>query len=346
MSEPTSASTELAPRSGSAAVERATVRMGVVPTSIDEAWRLAQMFAEAEDMVPKQYRGKPKAIMVAMQYGAEVGLAPAQALQSIAVINGRPSMWGDRLLALIVASPLYVNHDEYFEVFSDVVTKEPDPNDPAKLVSKTVRVSERRAGLTVDDLKKDDTTAICTFVRRGKPEPVTRRFSVGQAKKANLLGKEGPWQQYPDRMLQLRARGFAARDTFPDVLSGIQPAEEMRDTPPDVDVINIPTVHRRSEQAAPASEAPPAAVPPPASSFTSPAEPYVTVGKVRALDRLLTDVSVVLDNGARIAINTASDDADVAIEELQKFVGTDHRVRFTCDQTVGGLWLRDFRLDE
>jgi hypothetical protein len=32
-------------------------------------------------------------------------------------------------------------------------------------------------------------------------------------------------------MLQMRARGFALRDAFPDVLKGLQSAEEARDTP-------------------------------------------------------------------------------------------------------------------
>ena len=32
---------------------------------------------------------------------AEIGLAPLQAMQSIAVINGRATLWGDALVALV-----------------------------------------------------------------------------------------------------------------------------------------------------------------------------------------------------------------------------------------------------
>jgi hypothetical protein len=46
----------------------------------------------------------------------ELGFMPMQALQSIAVVNGRPSVWGDGFLALIMSSPLYLDHDEYYEV--------------------------------------------------------------------------------------------------------------------------------------------------------------------------------------------------------------------------------------
>jgi hypothetical protein len=52
---------------------------------------------------------------------------------------------------------------------------------------------------------------------------------VAEAKKAGLWGKQGPWTQYPRRMLQMRARGFALRDAFPDVLRGLVTAEEAAD---------------------------------------------------------------------------------------------------------------------
>ena len=70
------------------------------------------MMAKSE-LVPKAFRNKPEDVLVAIQLGTEIGFAPMQALQSIAVINGRPSVWGDGFLALIMASPLYRDHDEY-----------------------------------------------------------------------------------------------------------------------------------------------------------------------------------------------------------------------------------------
>jgi RecT family len=77
---------------------------------------------------------------------------------------------------------------------------------------------------------EENNTAVCTVKRRGRT-PVVRRFSIEDAKTAKLWSKPGPWQQYPARMCQMRARGFALRDAFPDVLKGLITAEEARDIP-------------------------------------------------------------------------------------------------------------------
>ena len=71
--------------------------------------------------------------------------------------------------------------------------------------------------------------AVCEAKRRGYEKPTVVRFSVADAKKAQLWGKSGPWTQYSRRMLQMRARGFALRDAFPDVLRGLVTAEEAQD---------------------------------------------------------------------------------------------------------------------
>ena len=48
----------------------------------------------------------------------------------------------------------------------------------------------------------------------------------------NGFRKQGPWQQSPKRMKQLRARAFALRDVFTDLLRGMHMAEESADIPP------------------------------------------------------------------------------------------------------------------
>ena len=159
----------------------------LAPRNLDEAFRLADMLADS-DLVPKDYKGKPGNCMVAMQWGAEIGLKPLQAMQNIAVINGRPSLWGDAVIALVRGSPLC----EYV--------------------------------LESDDGK----TATCRVKRRGEPEQI-RTFSVDDAKTAGLSGKQGPWSTNPKRMRQMRARAFALRDVFPDVLKGMPIAEELMD---------------------------------------------------------------------------------------------------------------------
>lgn len=158
-----------------------------------ELERFAERAARST-MVPKDYLGKPDNIILAVQLGSEIGLAPMQALQNVSVIGGRPSVWGDAMLALCRRHPLC----------EDVVERVEGTGDAA--------------------------TAFCLVKRRGATE-VVGKFSVADAKKAGLWGKAGPWQQYPTRMLQMRARAFALRDAFPDVLKGLHVAEEVMDIP-------------------------------------------------------------------------------------------------------------------
>jgi len=153
-------------------------------------------------------RMTPAQVMVAIQMGAEVGLPPMTALKNIAIINGRPTIWGDALLALAFRSGIIEDISESIEGDGDA------------------------------------RTASCSIKRKGLAQVVTRTFSVADAKKANLWGKYGPWQAYPDRMLAMRARGFALRDAAPDALGGFMLAEEARD----LDVTESAEVLSRSEQ--------------------------------------------------------------------------------------------------
>jgi hypothetical protein len=93
-------------------------------------------------------------------------------------------------------------------------------------------------GSTKDkDIDKDDWGIEVTVKRKGM-SPVVSRFTVGDAKRANLWEKAGPWKQYPRRMMEMRARGFALRTAFADVLNGIHLTEEIE---PD-DLRNMKTV--------------------------------------------------------------------------------------------------------
>lgn len=82
-----------------------TNQFSLTPKSIDEALRFADMLSKS-NLVPKDFLGNPGNILVAIQWGFELGLQPMQALQNIAVINGRPSIWGDAVIALVKSSPV------------------------------------------------------------------------------------------------------------------------------------------------------------------------------------------------------------------------------------------------
>ena len=167
---------------------------GLALQTFDDAFRFSKMVA-ASEFAPKDFRGKPESCLLAIQHGSEVGLSPMQSLQSIAVINGRPTIWGDAALALVQSSPVC----EYVREFTEG--------------------------------EGDSLTAVCECKRRGYPAATVSKFSMADAKKAGLAGKTGPWSQYPARMLALRARGFALRNAFADALRGLITAEEAQDYP-------------------------------------------------------------------------------------------------------------------
>lgn len=170
-----------------------TPQSGFVSLSnMDEAFAFANMLSQS-GMVPKIYTGKPADIVIAMQMGSELGLKPLQSLQNIAVVNGRPTIWGDAVIAICQNSGL-------LEDITEVVT---------------------------------DTEATVTVTRSGQ-EPHSVTFSMEDAKKAGLANKAGPWTQYPKRMMKNRARAFALRDKFADVLSGFGITEEEKDRVLDV----------------------------------------------------------------------------------------------------------------
>lgn len=166
----------------------------LVPLTVQDALAVAQQLAQS-GMVPRDYANKPGAIYAAIDLGASVGLKPMQAVQGIANINGRPALWGDAALGVVMAHQAFDSIDE---------------DDAAKALAQGF--------------------GRCRVVRKGSP-PYEVRFTVDMAKSAGLWGKAGPWTQYAGRMLQMRARSWAFRDRFPDALKGIGIAEEVTDAP-------------------------------------------------------------------------------------------------------------------
>ncbi|MCP2076390.1 UNVERIFIED_ORG: hypothetical protein J2Y77_005826 [Pseudomonas lini] len=167
----------------------------LAPQNIEEALKFADYLAKST-IVPKDFQNNPGNILVAIQWGMELGLQAMQAMQNIAVINGRPSLWGDAVLALVLSFPACEDVVEYYE----------------------------------GDPKSDDYTAVCIAKRKGRADKKST-FSLSDARLAGLLDKQGPWKQYRDRMLKMRARSFALRDQFADVLKGMPMAEEVQDIP-------------------------------------------------------------------------------------------------------------------
>lgn len=181
---------------------------GIVPQSIEEVFRLAKCIS-VTGLAP-QGMNTPEQITVAIMTGLEIGLPPMFAIQKIAVINGRPAIWGDAV--------------------------------PALLWSKGFKLREWIEGAD------NDRVAHCE-VTRPDGTKIERSYSVKQAIKAGLWqaqekvkrkSKDGgyyekdndsPWFRFQERMLPMRARGYASRDGAADALSGLYIAEELQSPP-------------------------------------------------------------------------------------------------------------------
>lgn len=192
---------------------------GIIIEDYNALARFAQM-VEASGFAPKGMN--VQAIGIAIQMGLEVGLSPMQAIQSTAVINGRPGIYGDAAKALVEASGLLEDYDQWFDL--DGARLQTGGGD-----SRTPNAAEL----------KNDALTCCVMSRRRGRKPMVTTFSIGDARGAGLWGKAGPWSQYPARMMMFRARGFNLRDNFGDVLKGLRTVEELRDAPSDY--VDAPT---------------------------------------------------------------------------------------------------------
>lgn len=165
--------------------------MAIIPADFESAYRMARIMA-ASGLMPKGIQS-PEAVFVAMQIGAEIGLSPMASVQNIAVINGKPSIYGDAALAVVRAS----GQLEVFEEWSEGERKTPG------------------------------WTFFCKIKRKGFKE-VIGKYTWAQALDAGLdkAHPDTPWRKWTDRMMQFKARNFPLRDLFSDYLKGIRTAEE------------------------------------------------------------------------------------------------------------------------
>jgi hypothetical protein len=168
-------------------------------SSFEKAWKTAEMLSKAK-CIPKEFWGNPADILVVVQFGYDLDIKPMTAIQNTMIINNRPAIWGDLMLAICM------------------------------------RTKGKEGGFIdcIETFDEENQTAKCIVKRDGR-EPLERTFSRKKAETAKLWGKVGQtgnassWVTNPERMLQFRARGFALRDMFPDILKGVVSIEEMKD---------------------------------------------------------------------------------------------------------------------
>lgn len=163
-------------------------------TSFEEGMKIATFLANTK-LIPTSYQGKPEDIFVAACLGHGLGLDPLQSLTSIAVVNGIPTLYGDALKAICM------RHGTIKEEW--IVPEGTSPY---------WRVTVKRPGHedVIQTFGFDDAIAAGLV----SYNPQTNSFGLGAR-------KSDAWVKNPKRMCQMRARNFACRDAFPDILKGI-----------------------------------------------------------------------------------------------------------------------------
>ncbi len=157
------------------------------PRNLEEARALAQ------SLVKSGLLGKavptPEAALAIMIAGRELGLPTMQALRGVYVVEGKPSLSADLMVALVRRSGLA----DYLRIVEST---------PERCVYETRR--------------------------RGDPAPVRVEWTMDMARRAGLA-KRQPWEAYPATMLRHRAAAELCRAVYPDLLLGVYSDDEAED---------------------------------------------------------------------------------------------------------------------
>jgi hypothetical protein len=159
---------------------------GVAPTTVAELKELATI-AINSGLLSRELQGKgAQAAFIIIATGMELGLSPMQALRGIHVVEGKPVLSADLLVALVKRSGAC----EYF-----------------RLVEST---PER---------------ATYETLRKGEPKPTPLTWTMEDARRANLVGRQN-WKAHPAAMLRARCAAALARAVYPDLLLGVYEESE------------------------------------------------------------------------------------------------------------------------
>jgi hypothetical protein len=126
-------------------------------------------------------------IAAILKKGRELGFAEMYSLEQIAMVNGKPVIQGQALTALI---------------------------------------KSRHGPSAITKIESTEQTAVYEL-RRAGAEPTRFQFTIEDAKRAGLLAKKGPWEQYPRVMLKWRCIAEGAREYFADTIAGLYLPDEL-----------------------------------------------------------------------------------------------------------------------
>lgn len=143
-------------------------------------------------------RSPEQALLIAMT-GRDLGLSYTQALRAFHVVQGRPVLSADGMIAAVLAS----GKARYFRT-----------------------------------VERTPTRCVVETLRHGDEAPTSLTYTLEDAKSAKLLGKDN-WQAHPAAMLAARAKAALARDVYPDVLLGMYDTDELEPVRSDVPAVPV-----------------------------------------------------------------------------------------------------------
>jgi hypothetical protein len=194
--------------------------MELITSKLDAITKFAAMVYDSESLCPGkkervngrwEFKKEPLGdITLKIIFGMEAGLGFASSLHDTYVINRKVTAYGDALLALALAHPACEYINETFDPEANAWTCE----------AKRKGHAAHRVTFSYEEAEHAGLTKVKTYADGGK-------------------AKDGVWQLYPKRMLQMRARSWAIRDKFADGLYGMRCYEEVMDYPEQEDLKDI-----------------------------------------------------------------------------------------------------------
>lgn len=163
--------------------------------SLEERRAYVSAIAQAGDLLPRSLWAQtrtpegqliqapsPAKVLLLAETGSMLGLHPMAALQSIHIIDGKPTLSANLLAALVR------------------------------------RAGHRLRVTTSGSWDAGTFVARAELTRSDDPDFTFKvEWSKDRAKRAGLLGKKGPWQSYPEAMSKSRAITEVIREGAPDV---------------------------------------------------------------------------------------------------------------------------------
>lgn len=166
---------------------------------LDKLMEMSQMLSQST-IVPDTYRNRPENCFIALDMASRMGLSPVVVMQSLFVIQGRPSWSGQAIASMIRANPTLRN------VNLEYVGERGTASWGAYVTAERVSDGRVLKGTTV---------------------------TLGMAKAEGWLDKKGSkWLTMPEQMLAYRAYAFFGRVHVPELMMGLQTAEEVLDVQP------------------------------------------------------------------------------------------------------------------